>query len=130
VIKQVVGAKPLPKKLLFQMDNCVKVNKNQHVLIFLSLLTTNEVFEEAQLGFLLVGHMHNDIDGNFGYLSKKLRKQNNYVLMDLMKTFMVSQEQPFISQLIQEIPDFKSWVEGYLKYRLEVLVGHIDMHLF
>ncbi len=27
-LEQVVGAKPLPKKLLFQMDNCVKVNKN------------------------------------------------------------------------------------------------------
>jgi len=96
----------------------------------LSLLTTNEVFEEVQLGFLLVGHMHEDIDGNFGYLAKKLREQNNYVLMDLMKTFMVSQKQPFISQLIQEIPYFKSWVEGYLKYRLEVLVGHTDMHFF
>ncbi len=100
------------------------------MLVFLSLLTTNEVFEEVQLGFLLVGHMHEDIDGNFGYLSKKLREQNNYVLMDLMKTFMVSQKQPFISQLIQEIPYFKSWVEGYLKYRLEVLVGHTDMHFF
>ncbi len=32
--EQVVGAKPLPKKLLFQMDNCVKDNKNQHLLVF------------------------------------------------------------------------------------------------
>jgi hypothetical protein len=42
------------------------------------------------LGFLVVGHTHEDIDGNFGYLSKKLREQNNYVLADLMKAFMVS----------------------------------------
>jgi hypothetical protein len=29
-----------------------------------------EIFEEVQLGFLVVGHMHEDIDGNFGYLSR------------------------------------------------------------
>jgi len=31
------------------------------------------------LGFLVIGHTHEEIDGNFGYLSKKLRKQNNCV---------------------------------------------------
>jgi hypothetical protein len=49
------------------------------LLVFLSLLIAKEVFEEVQLGFLVVGHMHEDIDGNFGYLLKKLREQNNYV---------------------------------------------------
>ncbi len=37
-----------------------------------------------QLGFLVVGHTHEDIDKSFGYLSKNLTKQNNYALMDLM----------------------------------------------
>jgi len=41
-----------------------------------------------------------------------------------MKSFMVLQEWPFIPQLIQKIPNFKSWVQGYLKDGLEVLVGH------
>jgi hypothetical protein len=76
------------------------------------------------LGFLVIGHTYEDIDGNFGYLSKKLREQNNYVLVDLMKTFMVLQEWPFIPQLIQKIPNFKSWVQGYLKDGHEILFGH------
>ncbi len=67
--KQVVSAKPLPEKLLFQMDNYVKDNKNRH-LFFLVIIDNKEVFEKLQLGFLVVGHMHEDIDGNFGYLSK------------------------------------------------------------
>jgi hypothetical protein len=33
-LEQAIGAKPLPKKLLLQMDNCVKDNKNQHLLFF------------------------------------------------------------------------------------------------
>jgi hypothetical protein len=48
------------------------------------------MFEEVKLGFLVVGHTHEIIDGCFGYLSKKLKKQNNYMLVDLMKAFMVS----------------------------------------
>jgi len=81
------------------------------------------------LGFLIVGHTHEDIDGCFGYLSKKL-EENNYILTNLMKVFMISQERPFIHQLIQKILDFKSCVLGCLKDDFGTLVGHIDMHLF
>jgi hypothetical protein len=92
LVDKIVGVKPLQRKLLLQMDNCVKNNKNRQLLTFLSLLITCEVFEEVQLGFLVVGHTHEDIDGSFGYLLKKLRKQNNYVMENLMKTFMLSQD--------------------------------------
>jgi hypothetical protein len=68
------GAKPLPQKMLLQMDNCMKDNNNRYLWAFLSLLTTRDVFEEAWLGFLVVGHTYKDIDGCFGYLSKKLKE--------------------------------------------------------
>jgi len=91
-----VGPKPLPKNFLLQINNCVD-NKNRYLLAFLLLLMVREVFEEVKLGFLMVGHTHEDIDGCFGYLPKKLREYNNYILADLMKVFMVLQERPFIS---------------------------------
>jgi hypothetical protein len=56
------------------MDNCVKNNKNHHLLAFLYFLNVREMFEEMQLGFLVVGHSHEDIDGNFGYIFDKLKK--------------------------------------------------------
>jgi len=61
-------------------------------------------------------------------LLKQLEEQNDHVLVDLMKAFMVLL---FIPQLTQEILDFKSWVLAYLKIDLDdlkVLIGHIDMH--
>ncbi len=112
---QIVGAKPLLKKLLFQMDNCVKNNKNRHLLVFVSLLMARDVFEEVKLRFIVVGHTHEDINGCFGYLSKKLKEENNYISANLMRAFIISQERVFILQLIKEIPDFKSWVLGCLK---------------
>ncbi len=70
-LDQIVGSKPLPKKLLLQMDNCIKDNKNRHLLTFLSLLMVRNVFEEVKLGFFIIGHTHDqNIDGCFGYLSK------------------------------------------------------------
>jgi hypothetical protein len=59
-----------------------------------------------------------------------LREENNYILIDLMKPFMISQERPFILQLIKEIPNFKIWVLSCLKDGPKTLVGHSDMHLF
>jgi len=112
------------------MDNCVKNNKNRHLLTFISLLIARDVFEEVKLGFYVVGHTHEDIDGCFGYLSKNLKEENNYILVDLMRAFMISHENPFILQLIPKIPDFKSWVLGCLKDGPKTLVGHTDMHLF
>jgi hypothetical protein len=47
-----------------------------------------------------------------------------------MKAFMFFQDCPFILQLIQEILDFKSWVNGYLNDALDVLVNHMGLHLF
>ncbi len=72
------------------MDNCVKNNKTQCLLMFLSLLMARDVFEEVKLGFLVVGHTHEDIDGYFSYLLKKLMEENNYILANLMKIFMIS----------------------------------------
>jgi hypothetical protein len=74
-----------------------------------------DVFEEVKLGFLIIGHTHENIDGYFGYLSKKLREENNYILVDLMQAFIISHEKLFIPQLIKNILDFKSWILGCLK---------------
>jgi hypothetical protein len=34
-----------------------------------------DVFEEVKLGFLVVSHTHEDIDGCFSYLSKKSKEE-------------------------------------------------------
>lgn len=73
-LDKLLGMKASPWKLLLKIDNCVKDNKNQHMLGFLFLLTAREVFEEVQFGFFVVGHTHEDIDRSFGNFSKKLRE--------------------------------------------------------
>ena len=86
------GRKPLPRKLYLQLDNSAKDNKNKYLMAFLFLLTARGVFEEIQAGFLLVDHTHEDIDAYFSHLLKALKSKNMFVLADLMKAFMQSQD--------------------------------------
>ena len=66
------------------------------------------------MGFLVVGHTHEDIDAHFSYLSKLLKMKNTYVLANLMKAFMNFQKTTvFIPELVQEVADFKKFLQGY-----------------
>ena len=108
-----IGAIPLPKKLYLQLDNSTKDNKNKYLMAFLSLLTIRGVFKKIQVGFLLVGHTHEDIDAYFSHLSKALKSRNTFVVADLIKAFMESQELSFMPKFIQEVGDFKSFAKDY-----------------
>ena len=121
----------LPKKLFLQLDNSGKDNKNRYVMAFCSLLTARRVFKEVIVGFLIVGHTHEDIDAHFSYLSKLLKMKNTYVLADLMKAFIDSQKTTaFIPELVQEVADFKKFLHGYQHDGANKLIGLGEMHLF
>ena len=124
-------AVPLPKKLFLQLDNSAKDNKNRYVMAFCSLLTAKRVFKEVTVGFLIVGHTHEDIDAHFSYLLKLLKMKNTYVLADLMKAFMDSQKTTtFIPELVQEVADFKKFLHGYQHDGANKLIGLGEMHFF
>ena len=99
-------------------------------MAFLSLLTTRGVFEEIRVGFLLVGHTHEDIDAYFSHLLKPLKSKNTFVLVDLMKAFMQFQDLSFMPEFIQEVADFKSFIHGCQSSGATHLIGLGEMHLF
>ena len=124
-------AVPLPKKLFLQLNNSTKDNKNRYIMAFCSLLTAQRIFKEVMVGFLVAGHTHEDIDAHFSYLSKLLKMKNTYVLADLMKAFMDFQKMTaFIPELVQEIADFKKFLQGYEHDSANKLIGLGEMHLF
>ena len=83
------------------------------------------------MGFLVVGYTHKDINAHFSYLSKLLKMKNTYVLANLMKAFMDSQKTiAFILELVQEIANFKKFLQGYEHDGAIKLIGLGEMHLF
>ena len=125
-VAEEVPAKPLLPMLNLQQDNASGDNKNRFVFAFCSLLTYHGVFQEVYINFLIVGHTHDDIDVLFGRWSYKLRGTNYPTLPLLMKSFMDTESHPVIPHLIEEVPDFKKFVEGYLCTRRDALAGHTN----
>ena len=116
--------KRLPRTLLLQLDNCGSENKNRYVFAYLSLLVAKGAFDMVQLGFLMVGHTHEDIDALFSRFSEEIRTAQVFSFPHLMKRFnecTLSHPAPF---LMQQVPDFKEFVKGYLHEGVDRLVGH------
>ena len=74
--------------------------------------------------------MHEDIDAYFCHLLKALKTNNTFVLADLMKAFMQFQELSFMSEFIQDVADFKSFICSYQSSGVVYLIGLGEMHLF
>ena len=128
-----IEATPLPPVLNVQMDNATGDNKNRYVFAFWSLLVAKKIFREVYVSFMLVGHTHDDIDALFGRWSMQLKKENFPTIPSLMKSFMdvdgVS-DKPTIPHLIEEVPDFKTFIENALLDGDDRLVGHTKAQHF
>ena len=122
--EELVPAKPLPPILTLQLDNASGDNKNRWVFAFCSLLVFKGVFREVYINFLMVGHTHEDIDALFGRWSNRLRTNDYPTIPRLMKSFMDCETHPVIPHFIEELPDFKRFVEGYLGKGGDHLEGH------
>ena len=122
--KTVVPATPLPPTLNVQMDNAIEDNKNRYVYAFWSLLVAKRIFRKVYVNFMIVGHTHDDIDALFGRWSMLLKKENFPTILALMKSFMDVESIPTIPHLIEEVPDFKSFIDSAILDKDEALVGH------
>lgn len=111
-------------ELVVQLDNATSHNKNKYMFYFWSLLVAQGVLREIWVNFLLVGHTHNDIDTLFGRWSMKLRSNDYPTIPLLMKSFMDVESQPLVPHFIEEVYDFKGFIEGCIATGDEELVGH------
>ena len=119
-----VLATSLPPILNVQLDNATGDNKNRYVFGFWSLLVAKKIFREVYVNFMIMGHTHDDIDALFGRWSMVLKKESFPTVPLLMKSFMDVESIPTIPHLIEEVADFKVFIEGSLNDGNDILVGH------
>ena len=65
----------LPPVLRIQADNCGRENKNKYMFAYCASLVTLGYFREVRISFLIVGHIHEDIDQRFSIISGVLKQQ-------------------------------------------------------
>ena len=103
---------PLPPILNVKMDNAMGDNKNRFVFCFWSLLVANKIFREVYVNFMIVGHTHDDVDALFGRWSMALKKESFSTIPLLMKSFMDIETVPTIPHFIEEVLNFKKFIEN------------------
>jgi len=78
----------------------------------------------------MVRYTHDDIDALFGRWSMQLKKENFPTIPSLMKFFMDIDSVPTIPHLIEEVLDFKSFIEDLICKREDALVDHTKEQQF
>lgn len=73
----------LPPVLFLQLDNTTKQNKGTYLSAFLALLIQCGTFKEIYVGFLPVGHTHEDIDQFFSRIAIYFRTHDALSRMHL-----------------------------------------------
>jgi len=104
----------LPPHLYMQMDNCSGDNKNFAIVGYLNYLVAQGVFSTVEVGFLPVGHTHEDIDQGFSVLSRHLRRVDALSPMSYRREVLRAFSQPLDRPDIEYVNvkrDFKTWIE-------------------
>jgi hypothetical protein len=121
----------IPHNLWLQFDNCGE-NKNKEMFCYVSLLIELQLFEEVEIGFLIVGHTHASIDQYFNVISKKIYScdfiGSPLSLLDLIRqAHMASwQQQP----IIREIDVYYDMVNFFEPYRNKKIKYYAIPHYF
>lgn len=101
---------PLPPVLYVQLDNTSRENKNKYMMAYFNMLVEKGIFEKVKIGFLLVGHTHDQIDQMFSRFSTKLNKQRAFRLESLEEIIMDSYKPKPEIVFVEEVADFKKFV--------------------
>ncbi|XP_071958009.1 uncharacterized protein [Antedon mediterranea] len=107
---------PLPPVLYLQLDNSGKDNKNRFVFALCALLVELKIFRKIKIGFLMVGHTHEDIDQLFSCVAKYLNKYRASTLDHRRSAVENSYKKlPITSSIISYLHDIKNWLVPYMQ---------------
>ena len=116
----------LPPILYIQLDNCYRENKNKYVIGFCCLLVELGVFEKIKIGFLMVGHTHEDVDQLFSRFSMYLNRKDAHSMPSLINAFEQSYSPAPTGVVMERMYNVSDW----LKKHIEKIEYHTMPHQF
>ena len=116
----------LPPVLYLQMDNCARENKNKYVLALCCLLVELKIFRKIKIGFLMVGHTHEDVDQLFSRFSQRLGWNEAKTIPQLMDQFEKSFTPKPTSVLMDKQYNISEWMTPYIN----AISGTMKPHLY
>lgn len=100
----------LPPILYVQLDNTSRENKNKFLMAYLYMLVEMKIFQKIKVGFLLVGHTHDQIDQMFSKFSSRLNKQRAFRLNTLTDILRKAYSPQVEVNFVTEVADFRKFL--------------------
>lgn len=119
-----------PQSVLFlQVDNCGE-NKNRSMFGYLTHLVKENIFWKVKVGFLMVGHTHEDIDQFFSVISKHLKKMHivcpdqQSLLKEIPRAFDKDKDKPIVcilaaTDLLDYVKYYDDFIDPEISYHQE-----------
>jgi hypothetical protein len=76
------------------------------------------------------GDLHDDIDASFGRWSMDLREHNYPTIPLLMKSYKDMEKIPVIPHMIEELPNWKTYVSEHIPSGKDRIIGHTKAQQF
>ena len=95
------------------MDNTSKDNKSRIALAMAQSLVHLGMFRSVRLGFLPVGHTHEDIDACFSVIAQRLKYDPAYSLPQLLRTCQEAFTDMNVYARVMDrhdVIDFRDWL--------------------
>jgi hypothetical protein len=112
----------MPRTMWLQFDNCGE-NKNKEMFAYLSLLIENHIFDEIEVGFLIVGHTHSSIDQYFSVISKAIKsKKTRFIgsplaMKEIVRRVHKNSYPGQLNPIVRDVHvyyDYKAWLQKYI----------------
>lgn len=109
-----------PEELFIQCDGGSE-NANNTVLVFLELLVAKRVVRKILFTRLPKGHTHEDVDGLFGVIWRKMRQQNCETLDKYKKMIEDAFKNSELKAKVVDVhlvPNYVEWLDGHKDKKL------------
>ena len=108
--KILLAKEKLPPVLYVQLDNTTRENKNQVFFAYCAMLVELGIFRKVKVGFLLVGHTHDQIDQMFSRFSVRLRRKKAFCLDSMLEVIEQAYNPEPVIEVLAETIDFREFV--------------------
>ena len=105
----------LPPVLYLQLDNCYRENKNKYVIAFCCLLVELGIFKKIKIGFLMVGHTHEDVDQLFSRFSVHFNRNDAKCLPSLLDRFEHCYSPSPSGIILERLFNVSDWLEKHIE---------------
>ena len=122
--------KKWPEVLYLQLDNTTKDNKNRALMVLLDEIVKIGVFRKVKVGFLYVGHTHEDIDQRFSVISRHLMRHDILTMQKFLETLRECNKggkEVVTAKTLDWVYDFSPWALDVVDKRFEKFTKH---HVF